>query len=174
MRLNYLKTIIFLSSIFLTQNIFAQKYIKYFFLENKVRIIVEKSITETKDTSIINNTFKKENIIKAFIRKSGDVQFVIYQKNSELISFDHHNDRMWVEFSEKYQNPKLLERKVIKVNNKDLSFIEFSTGSEYFLIYDSFIDKQTYLRFEFKAPLGQMKKWQPIAYDMMKSLDIKL
>jgi len=162
------------------QIVVAQKYIKYIFLDNKVKIVIPVKLEKKDPVEFQNKEVLK--IIRVWQNKTMDATLVAFeataQQGNELYQM---TESTFGQLSFMTTDKTVRSHKTQFINNRqEVCVIEISSNDNnnpdkaYEVIFSSKVNENTIIIFYFQCPLKKKKQWQPIINGIIKNLTIQL
>jgi len=158
---------------------FSQKYIKYIFLENKIKIVIPVKL-EKKDPSL----FQEQEVVKILkawqTKKAETTLFAFEVKTTNATDICKQTESTFSQFSFMTSDKSVRSTKTLFINNRqevclmEINSTENNTSKKYEVIFSSKTSENSLIVFYFSCPYEKKKHWQPIINGMIKDLTIQL
>ena len=171
-------TLIGLITLFFIQGGYAQKYIKYIFLENKVKIVIPVKL-EKKDPTLFQGQ-EVIKVLKAWQTKKADATLLAFEIKSEGQSdICKMTEASFSQLSFMTSDKSIRSTKTLFINNRqEVCLMEITssnnTDMRYEVIFTTKTSNNSIILFYFNSAAEKKKHWQPIINGIIKDLTIQL
>ncbi|MBT3303502.1 MAG: hypothetical protein HOG05_03425 [Bacteroidetes bacterium] len=173
MKSKSISLLVFVAMVIISLNSFGQKFVKYIFLENKVKVLIQQEFIE-KQTVDSNDHLEFAKLEKSWSTKNNAASMKAYvfdfQSTSDVLTVTNTLSR---EFEDLHDLLAVKERKILINRNKKVGVQEFSNKKTYTCVFCTKLSENEFILFRFDCPEKQKNKYNDGLQESIKTLFIQ-